>query len=41
MKNGEYFEKGNIHRVNFESGIYISMEYIHKRIYDPATQFYT
>ena len=30
LKNGEYFEKDNMYGVNFDSGIYISMEYVHK-----------
>ena len=29
MKSGEYFENDNIYGVNFDSGICISMEYIH------------
>ena len=33
VKNGEYFEKGNIYGVNFDTGICISMEYIHVREY--------
>ena len=27
--------------VNFDSGIHISMEYIHVKEYDPPTKFYT
>ena len=33
MKSGQYFEKDNIHGVNFDSGISISMEYIHVKEY--------
>ena len=33
MKSGEYLEKGNIYGVNFDSGICISMEYIHVKEY--------
>ena len=33
MKSGEYFEKDNIYGVNFDSGICISMEYIHVKEY--------
>ena len=33
MKNGEYFEKDSINGVNFESGICVSMEYIHVKEY--------
>ena len=29
MKSGKYFEKDNIYRVNFDSGICISMQYIY------------
>ena len=33
MKSGEYFEKANICDVNFDSGICISMQYIHVKEY--------
>ena len=39
MKSGEYFEKDNIYGVNFDSGIFISMEYIHAIEYDPQPSF--
>ena len=41
LKSGEYFKKDSIYGVNFDSGIYISMEYIHvyKWIYDPKPNF--
>ena len=29
MKRAEYFEKDNIYGVNFDSGIWISMQYIY------------
>ena len=29
MKSGKYFEKDNTYGLNFDSGIYISMQYIH------------
>ena len=33
MKSGEYLEKANIYGANFDSGICISMEYIHVKVY--------
>ena len=33
MKSGEYFENDKIYGVNFDSGICISMEYIHVKEY--------
>ena len=33
LENGEYFEKDNIYGVNFDSGICVSMEYIHVKEY--------
>ena len=38
MKSGEYFEKANIYGVNFDSGICISIEYIHVKEYVIPTQ---
>ena len=42
MKSSKYFEKCNIYGVNFDSGIFISMQYIYvKECTTPPTKFYT
>ena len=39
MKSGEYFEKADIYGVNFDSGLCISMEYIHVKECIPQPSF--
>ena len=40
MKSGEYFDKDSIYGVNFDPGVFISMEYIHvKEYYEPQPSF--
>ena len=38
MKSGEYFETANIYGVNFDTGICISMEYVHVEEYMTPNQ---